>query len=131
MLRVNTPLSADQERIVTNVIGCAIAVHSALGPGLKECIYHRACRLELHSRGLAFESEKAVDVQYREWSIQGQRIDLIVGSTVVVEIKAVPRLRPSHEYQVRSYLRTTGLPIGLLLNFNARLLVEGLRRVLP
>jgi GxxExxY protein len=131
MLKAGTPLSAADESIVTRVIGCAIAVHRELGPGFKECIYHRACRLELASRGLPFESEKNIEVKYREWSIPGQQIDLVVAGVVLVEIKAVPHLRDWHHYQVRSYLRTTGLPIGLLLNFNAPLLMKGLHRVLP
>jgi len=81
--------------------------------------------------GLPFESEKRILVKYREWLIPGQQIDLIVAGTVLVELKAVPRLRALHRYQVQSYLRTTALPIGLLLNFNAPLLKDGMQRVAP
>jgi GxxExxY protein len=87
--------------------------------------------LELNSRSLSFESDKPILVKYREWLIPGQQIDLIVAGTVLVELKAVPRLRPLHQYQVRSYLRTTGLPVGLLLNFNAALLKDGMQRIVP
>jgi GxxExxY protein len=131
MLNKHADLSTEQEAVVTRVIGCGITVHRELGPGFKECIYHRAFRLELNSRGLSFESDKPILVKYREWLIPGQQIDLIVEGTVLVELKAVPRLRPLHQYQVRSYLRTTGLPVGLLLNFNAPLLKDGMQRIVP
>ena len=131
MLNKHSDLSTEQEALVTAVIGCGIAIHRELGPGFKECIYHEAFRLELSSRKIAFETDKPILVKYREWLIPGQRIDLIVEGTVLVELKAVPRLRPLHRYQVQSYLRTTALPIGLLLNFNAPLLKDGLQRVLP
>jgi GxxExxY protein len=131
MLKTNTPLTDAEEEIVTKTIGCGIAVHRELGPGFKEIIYHRAFRLELESRGLPFESEKCILVKYRGWSIPGEQIDLIVAGVVLVELKAVPRLRKLHQYQVRSYLRTTGLPVGLLLNFNAPLLAKGMQRILP
>ena len=131
MLNKHTDLPAEQEEIVSTVIGCAIAVHRALGPGFKECIYHRAFRLELDSCGIPFESEKPILVKYRDWLIPGQQVDLIVAGTVLVELKAVPRLRPLHRYQVQSYLRTTSLPVGLLLNFNVPLLKNGLQRIIP
>ena len=100
-----------------------------MGPGFKEKIYHRAYRLELNARGLPFESDKPILVKYRDWMIPGQTVDLIVAGAVLVELKAVPRLRDFHRQQVISYLRTTGLRIGLLLNFNATLLKEGMKRV--
>jgi GxxExxY protein len=131
MLIKYSDLPQEQEEIVSATIGCAIAVHRELGPGFKESIYHQAFRLELNSRSITFESEKPILVKYREWVIPGQKIDLIVAGTVIVELKAVPRLRPMHRYQVQSYLRTTSLPIGLLLNFNAPLMKSGIHRVLP
>ena len=123
------PVSAEVETVVSETISCAISVHRELGPGFKEIIYHRAFRLELKSRELSFESDKPILVKYRDWMIPGQTIDLIVGGVVLVEVKAVPRLRESHRSQVISYLRTTGLRVALLLNFNAPLLKEGMRRV--
>ncbi len=131
MLDKHTDLSPEQEAIVSEVISCGIAVHRELGPGFKESIYHRAFRLELDSRNIAYESDKAILVKYREWSIPGQRIDLIVRGTVLVELKAVPKLRTLHRYQVQSYLRTMDIKIGLLMNFNAALLKDGLWRVTP
>jgi len=103
-------------------------VHRELGPGYREVIYRKAYCLELDSRGLRFECEKAVLVRYREWLIPGQRLDLVVSDTVIVEIKAVPRLLRRHERQLLSYMKTTGCRVGLLMNFNARLLREGLKR---
>ena len=129
MLKTATNLSPEVEAVVTAAIGCGIAVHRELGPGFKEKIYHRAYRLELDSRGLAFESDKPILVKYRQWAIPGQTVDLIVAGVVLVELKAVPRLRPFHQRQVISYLRTTGLRVGLLMNFNAALLKEGIQRI--
>ena len=117
------------ELLVSRVMDCAFAVHWHLGPGFKEKIYERALCLELDSRGLSFECEKAIDVVYREWRIPGQRVDLIVESSVLVEIKNVPRLRPLHRSQVLSYLKTMDLRIGLLINFNCGVLKDGFRRV--
>jgi GxxExxY protein len=122
-------LSPAEEKVMTRAIGCGIAVHRVLGPGFKECIYHQALRLELESQGLRFESDKDILVKYKEWSIPGQRIDLIVERLVLVELKAVPKLREFHRDQVISYLKTTGLRAGLLLNFHAPVLKAGLRRI--
>jgi GxxExxY protein len=113
MLRIPSPLSPDLEEIVTQVIDVGFTVHKTLGPGFREKIYEAAFRLELTARGMTFESEKKISVKYRSWEIPGQKIDLIVGERVLVELKAVPRLRPVHREQVRSYLRTTGLSMGV------------------
>jgi len=129
ILRVRSPLSQEVESVVTKVMDCAFALHRELGPGFKEIIYERAFRLELDSRGIRFESERTVEVKYRSWLIPGQRIDLIVEGVVLVEIKAVPRLKQLHEMQTLSYLKTTGLRVGLLMNFNSALLKNGLKRI--
>ena len=129
MLRGTSPLSAEDEAIITRVLDCAFAVHRALGPGFKERIYEMAFCLELDSRNVSFECERPVSVRYREWLIPGQRIDLIVEKRVVVEIKAVAKLRPLHQRQLVSYLRTLNLKAGILLNFNTSYIKHGLRRV--
>ena len=123
-------LSAEHEQIVTRTIACGISVHRELGPGFKERIDERVFLLELDSRGMKFESEKPIEVRYKEWLIPGQKIDLIVEGVVLVELKAVPKLRRIHLAQVFSYLKTTDLRVGLLMNFNARLFKEGLRRII-
>lgn len=128
MLRSSSPLSAPEEEIVTRTIGCGIEVHRVLGPGFRERIYERAFQLELESRGLSFECEKPIDVSYKKWKIPGQRIDLIVEGVVVVELKTVSRIKPLHRRQVLSYLKSSGLKVGLLMNFNTTIL-NGLARV--
>src|SRR5687768_11169201 len=129
MLRVSSPLTAEQEKTVTDAMDCGFTVHRVLGPGFKEKIYERAYCLELESRQMKFESEKRIDVRYKRWQIPGQRIDLIVEGIVLIEIKAVPRLRPIHRAQVLSYLKTTGLRVGRLMNFNSVVLKDGLQRI--
>jgi GxxExxY protein len=130
MLRVSSPLTAEQEKTVSDAMDCGFTVHRVLGPGFKEKIYERAYCLELESRQIKFESEKRIDVRYKTWQIPGQKVDLIVESIVLIEIKAVPRLRPIHRAQVLSYLRTTGLRVGLLINFNAIALKDGFQRII-
>ena len=129
MLRVPSPLTADQERVVWRAMDCVFAVHRSLGPGFRERIYQRAYCLELDSRKLRFESEKPILVRYREWQIPGQRVDLIVEGIVLVEIKTVPRLKPLHRAQVLSYLKTLGMRVGLLMNFNVPVLKDGIQRI--
>jgi GxxExxY protein len=129
MLRLRSPLTDAEEQIVSKTIGCGIEVHRTLGPGFRERIYERAFFLELESRGLSFECEKPIDVIYKQWKIPGQRIDLIVERVVIVELKAVPKLRQLHRRQLVSYLRSTGLKVGLLMNFNTVALKDGLTRV--
>jgi GxxExxY protein len=122
-------LPSEQEAVVTRCIGAGIAVHRELGPGFKEVIYQRAYALELDSRSICFEAEKKIEVVYRSWRIPGQRIDLIVEGVVLIEVKAVPKLKPLHEAQVRSYLKTTDIRVGLLMNFNTPVLKAGLKRI--
>lgn len=129
MLRVASPLSESEERVVTAVMDCGFEVHRRLGPGFREKIYKRALCLELDSRDLRFECEKKIEVRYKQWTIPGQTVDLIVEDIVLVEIKTVPRLRPVHRKQVLSYLKTMDLRIGLLMNFSAEVLKQGLGRV--
>ena len=114
---------------MTETIGCAIAVHRALGPGFLESIYKKAMHLELNARGISYESEKAITVSYRGTQIEGQRVDLIVEGLIVVELKAVARFDDVHQAQVISYLRTTGLRGGLLINFRVPVLKAGLKRI--
>jgi GxxExxY protein len=86
--------------------------------------------LELEARKLRFETEKPIYVVYRDWQIPGQRVDLIVEGVVLVELKSVRRLRNIHRSQVLSYLKTTQLRLGLLINFHVPLLRNGIRRVI-
>jgi GxxExxY protein len=127
-MRLHSPLSPPAERAMTETIGCAIAVHRELGPGFLESIYKRAMYIELASRGLSFQCERAVSVNYRGVEITGQRVDLIVEQEIVVELKAVKHLDDVHRAQVVSYLKTK-LRGGLLINFRVPVLKQGLQRI--
>jgi GxxExxY protein len=128
-VRVPSPLSAEAEEAMSETIGCAISVHRSLGPGFLESIYKKAMHIELDAQGISYESEKAVTVGYRGVQIQGQRIDLVVRGLIVVELKAVARFDDVHQAQVTSYLRSTGLRGGLLINFRVPVLKAGLKRI--
>jgi GxxExxY protein len=127
-MSAHVPIPPDVEATVKACIGAAIAVHRELGPGYRELIYRRAYCLELDSRGLRFECEKPVLVKYRDWLIPGQRLDLVVDDSVIIEVKSVPRLLRRHEGQLLSYLKSTGYRVGLLLNFNGNLMRDGVKR---
>jgi GxxExxY protein len=129
-MRIFEPVPANVELAATRTIGAAIEVHRALGPGFLEKIYQEALSLELHARGICFERERPVAVHYRGVAIPGQRIDLIVDRCLIVELKAVSTLDIAHDAQLISYLRTTGFRLGLLLNFNCRVLRDGIRRII-
>jgi GxxExxY protein len=111
------------------IIGAAIEVHRQLGPGLLETPYKRALRIELAHRGLRVETNRRIPMEYRGEMIGDYFPDLIVENTVVVEVKSVSHLEPVFTAQVVTYLRLTGLHVGLLLNFNAPKLIDGLKRV--
>jgi len=100
------------------VIAAAIEVHRRLGPGFMESLYEQALRLELRKRGIAFESQKLVQVVYDGVVVGNHILDLVVEEFLVVELKAVKALEEVHHAQLRSYLRATGCTVGLLLNFN-------------
>jgi GxxExxY protein len=129
MMRVPSTLSEGLEDVIRRTIGCCIAVHRTLGPGLLESIYVRALCIELDHAELTFETEKCCPVWYRGQLLARQRIDLVVGGQLVVEVKALERVAPVHHAQVISYLRASGLRAGLLVNFNEPVLKDGLRRV--
>jgi len=113
------------------IIGAAIEVHRQLGPGLLESVYEVALCRELWLRGLRVERQVPVPVSYKGAELESQiRLDLLVESVVVVEIKAADRLAPVHRAQLRTYLKLTGNPVGLLFNFNVELLKHGMRRIL-
>ena len=123
------PLPPEVEQAAKECIVGGMTVHRVLGPGFKESIYHRALCLELNSREIKYESEKQISVPYKSWMIPGHRLDIVVGELVLIEFKAVPRLRKVHSSQVFSYLKATNLRLGLLMNFGGRLFRDGLKRV--
>ena len=113
------------------IIKAAIEVHRCLGPGLLESAYHACLVFELRSIGLSVETSRPLPVRYKGVDLDcGYRVDLIVSGSVVVELKCVEHLAPIHGAQLLTYLRLSGCPAGLLLNFNVPLLKSGIRRVL-
>lgn len=119
------------EALTDQILGAAIEVHKALGPGLLESAYLSCLLHELSVRGMRCRSEVAVPVLYKEVRLDcGYRLDLLVEEEVVVELKAVESLLPTHSAQVITYLRLTGKAVGLLLNFNVILLKDGIKRLI-
>ena len=129
-MRIFEPIPSHVERVAKETIGAALHVHRVLGPGFLERVYQQALCIELQLRGIAFERERPVIVYYRGVAIPGQRIDLIVEACLVLELKAASKFATdSHDGQVISYLRTTGLRLGLVMNFGCPTLKEGIRRI--
>jgi GxxExxY protein len=117
------------DAITDRIIGAAIEVHRVLGPGLLESIYEEALCTEFELRGIPFQRQVEVGINYKGREIKGQRIDLIVADEVVAELKAVASVPEAVTAQVLSYLRATGLKRALVLNFSAGRLVDGVRRI--
>jgi len=111
------------------IIGCAINVHRALGPGLLESAYEECLCLELKPAGMPYARQVPLPLIYRGTRLDcGYRLDVVVQSQLVLEIKAVERLLPIHDAQILSYLRLGGYKTGLLLNFHTVVLKDGIRR---
>jgi len=129
-MKRGTMTGEELNRITEQIIGAAITVHRALGPGLLESAYEACLAFELVERDLADERQKPVPLVYKGVELDcGYRIDLLVAEAVIVEVKAVERLMPIHTAQLLSYLKLSSLQVGLLLNFNVKVLKEGIRRV--
>ena len=126
----DTEGTEETNEITRKIIGAAMRVHSALGPGLLESAYQACIAFELAQEGLKFEQQKALPLVYREVKLDcGYRLDLLVEDQVVVEIKAIDALLPIHTAQLLSYLRLSGCKVGLMINFNVKMLKNGIRRV--
>jgi GxxExxY protein len=117
------------DALTERIIGCAIAVHKTLGPGLLEATYEEALCIELSDNGLAFTRQIGVPVLYKGHLIGEYRPDLVVERQVVVEIKSVERLAGVHQAQVLAYMRVLQAPVGLLMNFNGEVLRTGIKRL--
>lgn len=113
------------------IIGCIYKVHSELGPGLLESTYEVCLEHELLKAGLVVERQKPLPVIYDEIKLEaGYRIDLLVDKRVILELKAVDEIAPIHIAQVMTYLKLSGLKLGLLLNFNVRDMKKGIKRII-
>jgi len=116
-------------QISHSVIGAAIEVHRALGPGLLESAYQECLAREFESRGIQFERERPLPLEYKDIRLDcGYRPDFLVAGLVVVEVKAIEALAPIHEAQLLTYLRIGGWKVGLLINFNVLVLKDGICR---
>ncbi len=121
-----------EQKLTRQIIGAAIEVHQHLGPGLLESVYELCLVRELADRGLTVQRQVELPVRYKNVLLDcDYRVDLVVNDRVVVELKAVETVHPIHEAQLMTYLRLSGKRVGLLINFNVRLLKDGItRRVL-
>ena len=120
----------ESETLTGKIIGAAIDIHRALGPGLLESAYEACLLYELQLRKLQVKSQKAIPIFYKDVMLDcGYRVDLIVEDQVIVEIKSVTNLASIHEAQLLSYLKLSGCRIGLLINFNVKYLKDGIRRM--
>lgn len=117
-------------QITDHIIGASIEVHRTLGPGLLESAYEACLAFELVDRGRKVEHQKPLPVIYRDVKLEcGYRLDLLVEDMVIVEVKAVNHLDPIHEAQLLSYLKLSGCKVGLLINFNIKMLRDGIQRM--
>ncbi len=118
------------DRLARSVIGAAINVHRALGPGFPESVYEEALCIELTEQKLRFERQAKTNVFYRERLVGQGQMDLLVDQRLVVELKAVDYLHPKHAAQIKAYLTASGCQIGLLINFHEAVLKDGLQRII-
>lgn len=125
------PLTAELERIGSQVVDSAFRVHSSLGPGLLERVYETCLIHELKKRDLSVESQLYLPVKYDGIVIDsGLRLDLLVNKRVVIELKVAETLHPVFAFQLRTYLKLTDLRLGYLINFNVPLIKDGIHRII-
>ena len=119
----------DVDAVSGRIIGAAIRVHKRFGPGLLESVYKSSLGQELVGEGLQVDMEKPIRLNHQGLPIRAFVVDLLVEGLVIVEVKSVAKLAPVHTSQLRTYLKLTGLEVGLILNFNLSRLVDGIERV--
>jgi GxxExxY protein len=119
----------DIDSLTNVIIGTGILVHKTLGPGLLESAYEACLLYELRERGLHVDNQKLLPIEYKGVQLDcGYRLDLVVNDLVLVELKSVAKIDPIHEAQIQTYLKLSKYTVGLLFNFNVRLLRDGIRR---
>jgi GxxExxY protein len=112
------------------VIGAAIEVHKALGPGLLESTYEECLCIELELRNIPFERQKEIPIEYKGVNLNhAYRLDIVVPNKLIAELKACDSLEPIHHAQLLTYLKLSGIKVGLLINFNVPVLKEGIKRL--
>ncbi len=117
------------DALAHKVIGAAIEVHRVLGAGFQESVYEQALCVELELRGIPFEQQHDLAVEYKGHEVGTGRIDILVGGALILELKAVDNLTGIHSAQVISYLKASGCKLGLLLNYNVYAMKDGIRRI--
>jgi GxxExxY protein len=121
----------DINYLTGEIIGAAIEVHKALGPGLLESAYEECLSREFGLRQLHFKRQQAIPVEYKGVKLDcGYRIDFLIEDLIILELKSVDSLQPIHEAQLLTYLKLTGFKVGLLINFNVPVLKQGIRRLI-
>jgi GxxExxY protein len=123
-----TMMPVQDDPLTRRIIACAIEVHRKLGPGLLEKLYSEAMCIELELQGLKVEKNVKIPVEYKGKQIGDYFIDLLVQNTVILELKSVERHDPVFEAQILSYMRLTNKHVGLLINFNSKMLKDGIQR---
>src|SRR5947209_13746212 len=124
-------MAFENDPLTEKINGSAISVHRALGPGLLESAYEECLCYEIDQSGLTFRRQVALPIIYKAVRLDcGYRMDIVIEEQVIVELKTVERLLPIHEAQMLTYLKLSGIKIGLLLNFNTPALKDGMRRML-
>jgi GxxExxY protein len=119
----------DFDPLSNRVIGCALEVHRALGPGLLESAYRQCLAYELSRAGIEFQMEVPLPVRYKEVLLDcGYRIDVLIGAELLLELRAIETVLPIHQAQIISYLRLAQVPVGLLINFHLLKLAHGIKR---
>jgi GxxExxY protein len=120
----------DVNRLSSRIIGAAIEVHKALGPGLLESAYEECMCRELSLQGLSFERKKPLSVVYKGISLDcGYRLDIVVENAIILELKSCEKIEPIHKAQLLTYLKLSDLSLGLLLNFNVTVMRDGIVRI--
>jgi GxxExxY protein len=128
--RIVSDSSMDDSSLTREVIGAAIEVHKALGPGLLESAYEECLCHELNLRGLRHERQKELPIRYKDVKLDcGYRLDIVIADKLVVELKACDCLLPIHEAQLLTYLKLSRIKTGLLINFNVPVLRDGIKRL--
>ncbi len=122
--------TAELDRLAERVIGAAIEVHRHLGPGYVESVYEAASQVELDLRAIEYRRQYPIGLHYKGRPVGEGRLDFLMDGKLIVELKSVGRLMPVHKAQVISYLKTTGLWLGLLINFNVPVLRSGIQRII-
>ena len=117
------------DELSKKIIGCALEVHKRLGPGLLESSYERCLSFELLNAGIHHSAQKELPIEYKGVKLDcGYRIDMLIENEIIVELKSVDKILPIHEAQLLTYMKLSGVKIGLLLNFNVCRLKEGIKR---